>query len=461
MKYKILIVDDEEAARFGIRKALTGRDNILLEAGTLQAARVLLGAEKPDVLLLDVNLPDGSGMDLLSEITALSEAPLVVVVTAYGSERMAIEAIKRGAYDYLSKPFEIDDLRLVVKNATGTIELRRENLRLRQRVEEAEGLGELIGQSAPIKRTFDLIQKVSATDVTVLILGESGTGKELVARELHRRSPRAGNPFVATNCAAMPETLVESELFGYERGAFTGAASQRKGKFELAQGGTLFLDEVGDMSLATQAKVLRALEERVIERLGGNKTISTDVRILAATNKDLPAEIKDGNFREDLYYRLCVVCIQLPPLRERGSDVVLLAEHFCRRFAAIHGHPETELTPAAKARLAGYFWPGNVRELKNVIERAVVLSAGGPLDVRDLPESLAAVAPQAHGTAEFSRFLEMKYLEARGVFDREYFTAFLEACGGNLSRAAEAMGLHRQTLQYRLKQLGIRKKWTD
>jgi DNA-binding NtrC family response regulator len=461
MKYKILIVDDEDAARFGIRKALTGRDNILLEAGNLLTARALLDLEKPDVLLLDVNLPDGSGLDLLSQIAAQGESPLVVVITAYGSERMAIEAIKHGAYDYLSKPFEIEDLRLVVKNATQTVELRRENLRLRQRVEEAEGLGELIGQSAPIRKVFDLIEKVAATDVTVLIQGESGTGKELVARELHRRSLRTSGPFVATNCAAMPETLVESELFGYERGAFTGAVSQRKGKFELAQGGTLFLDEVGDMSLATQAKVLRALEERVIERLGGSKPVATDTRILAATNKDIAAEIKSANFREDLYYRLCVVCINLPPLRERGSDVVVLAEHFCRRFARLHGHPGAELTPAAQAKLAGYSWPGNVRELKNVIERAVVLSAGGPLEVKDLPEGVTSAAPQIKGKSEFSHFLELRYLEARARFDHEYFSAFLESCGGNLSRAAEAMGLHRQTLQYRLKQLGIRRKWID
>jgi transcriptional regulator with GAF, ATPase, and Fis domain len=261
----------------------------------------------------------------------------------------------------------------------------------------------------------------------------------------------------------MPETLIESELFGHEKGAFTGASVQRKGKFEAANGGSLFLDEIGDMSPSTQSKVLRALEERVFERLGGNKSIATDVRILSATHRDLQSEIRAGNFREDLYYRLCVVNLRVPPLRERDQDILLLAEHFSQRFSARHERRrDFEITAEAQFRLLEYAWPGNVRELKNVIERAVVLASEGPLDVKDLPEVLRQTTPIASRlSGDSSRFVGMKYVEAKSAFEREYFTAYLDAAGGNLTRAAEAMGVHRQTLQYRLRQLGIRKRWTD
>src|ERR1043165_2746580 len=374
---RLLIVDEEEAARYGMRRALEAFGGEIAEAASAEAARTLMREREFDLLLLDVNLPGISGLEFLNQIQTESEAnkteaPLVVIITAHGSERLAVQAVKSGAHDYLAKPFELDDLRLVVKNALETNRLRRENRSLRRRIEiEASQRGALLGNSDAMQRVRAMIDKVADTDATVLVRGESGTGKELVARELHERSStRSTGAFVAVNCAALPHELIESELFGHEKGAFTGAAARRKGKFEQANGGTLFLDEIGDMSANVQAKLLRALEERRIERLGGNEAIAVDVRIVSATHRPLEQEISNGNFRADLFYRLRVVTVDIPALRERREDIPLLAETFVRLAADRYDLPERGLSQSTLKRLLEYSWPGNVRELRNTIDRA-------------------------------------------------------------------------------------------
>src|ERR1044071_7950406 len=391
-----MIVDDEEAARYGMRRALSTLGYNITEAGSAEAARALLKQTEPDLLLLDVNLPGMSGLDFLRELKSSNgNGPLVIIITAHGSERMAVEAVKAGAHDYLSKPFYLDDIPLVVKNDAETVQLRRENYSLRRRIEvERSQRGALIGNSEAMQKVRALIDKVAETDATVLVRGESGTGKELVARELHERnSVRRNASFVAVNCAALPSELIESELFGHEKGAFTGAAARREGKFEQADGGTLFLDEIGDMSSNVQAKLLRALEERRIERLGANESIPVDVRIVSATHRPLEQEITNGNFRADLFYRLRVVTIDIPPLRERREDIPQLAEQFTRAAAERYGLPSRQIAAGALRKLVDYDWPGNVRELKNAIDRAVIMAEGDEITPRDLPDEITAGMP--------------------------------------------------------------------
>ena len=467
-KLRLLIVDDEEASRYGIRRALTTFGYNVTEADSAEAARILIRQQQPDLMLLDVNLPGMSGLDFLREMKdANGSGPLVIIITAHGSERMAVEAVKSGAYDYLSKPFEVDDLRLVVKNAAETIELRRENLSLRRRIEvERSQRGSLIGNSEGMQRVRAMIEKVAETDATVLVRGESGTGKELVAREVHERnSERSNGPFVAVNCAALPAELIESELFGHEKGAFTGAAARRQGKFEQANGGTLFLDEIGDMSANVQAKLLRALEERRIERLGGNESIPVDVRIVSATHRPLEQEIEKGNFRADLFYRLRVVTIDIPPLRERREDIPQLAENFTRAAAERYGLPLRQVGQTALRRLVDYGWPGNVRELKNTIERAAIMAEGSELRAEDLPEE---IIPSSHKsiTADASSNdgglavpFTADFREDRREFERRYISRCLEHTQGNVTRAAEILGMHRQSLQHKLRQLGLGRRY--
>src|SRR5260221_5867540 len=399
---RLLVVDDEEAARYGIRRALEAFGHEIAEAESAEAARALMHDRKFDLLLLDVNLPGISGLEFLSELQTESsanktEAPLVIIITAHGSERLAVQAVKSGAYDYISKPFELDDLRLVVKNPFETIQPRRENRSLRRRIEiESSQRGALLGNSAAMHTVRAMIEKVADTDATVLVRGESGTGKEIVARERHdRSSSRSSGAFVAVNCAGVTTDLIESELVGHEKGAFTGAAARRRGKFEQANGGTLFLDEIGDMSANVEAKLLRALEERRIERLGGDESIPVDVRIVSATHRALEEETADGNCRADLFYRLQVVTIDIPPLRERREDIPLLAEAFARQAAERHRLPERPIGREALKQLLGYDWPGNVRELRNAIERAAIMSEGAELDALDLSEAPAERTPIA------------------------------------------------------------------
>ena len=466
----LLIVDDEEAARYGMRRALSTLGYNISEAGSAEAARALIKQQVPDLILLDVNLPGMSGLDFLRELQgANGNGPLVVIITAHGSERMAVEAVKGGAYDYLAKPFELDDLRLVIKNAAETIELRRENYSLRRRIEvERSQRGALIGNSEAMQRVRAMIEKVAETDATVLVRGESGTGKELVARELHERNMvRRNGAFVAVNCAALPSELIESELFGHEKGAFTGAAARRQGKFEQADGGTLFLDEIGDMSANVQAKLLRALEERRIERLGSNDSIPVDVRIVSATHRPLEQEITAGSFRADLFYRLRVLTIDIAPLRERREDIPILAETFLRNAAERYELPQRTMAQAALRRLVEYNWPGNIRELKNTIDRAVIMAEGDEVSVRDLPEEITAglSGQQADGNEAESGGLRVPFTadfrEDRREFERRYITRCLEHTQGNVTRAAEILGMHRQSLQHKLRQLGLGRRYVS
>ncbi len=471
-RWRVLVVDDEEAARYGMRRALGGYGYEVEEAGSVEEARTAVAARRPDLMLLDVNLPGTSGLEYLRELAGEGErAPLVVMVTAYGSERVAVEAIKAGAYDYLSKPFEIDDLRLVVKNALETVGLRRENRSLRQRIElEGAQRGALIGNSEAMMRVRSMIEKVAETDATVLVRGESGTGKELVARELHERSShRRRGSFVAVNCAALPSELIESELFGHEKGAFTGAAGRRRGKFEQADGGTLFLDEIGDMSANVQAKLLRALEERRIERLGGSDSIPVDVRIVSATHRPLEQDIERGSFRADLFYRLQVVTIEIPALRDRREDIPNLAETFARQAAERYGLAPRTLAPSALRRLVEYHWPGNVRELRNAVERSMILAEGGEVTSKDLPDEIggpgrtqkesAAPPAAAFEPGALAVPFTSDFREDRREFERRYIARCLEETGGNVTRAAAILGMHRQSLQHKLRELGLARRY--
>lgn len=455
---KILIVDDEETARYGMRRTLDVKGRVF-EAATLTAARRICAEEKPDLVLLDLNLGGENGFELLTELQSCEPVPKVVIITAHGSEKIAVEAMKHGAFDYLAKPFDIDELRLIVRNAARQIELQQENEALKMELAAVSSRGNLLGISQAMQEVFGLIDKVAETDVTVLLLGESGVGKELVARELHRRSARAKEPFITVNCAAIPENLMESELFGHEKGAFTGALQRRIGKFEQAQKGTLFLDEIGDMALETQAKILRALENRTIERLGGSQTIEVDVRIVSATNRDLREMVKQGKSREDLYYRLEVVQIEIPPLRERKEDIPLLESHFRKLFAARHRRDIPNITPAALSRLMQFPFPGNVRQLRNLVERLVVLNSTGTIEESDLPEEIRFYYPeQGDDTSDISMgaFLAMDFRTAREAFEIRYLLAKLAEHHHNISRTARAIGMHRQSLQQKMKDLGLR-----
>ena len=471
---RLLIVDDEEAARYGMRRALSSYGYDITEAGSVEEARALMRQKPPDLLMLDVNLPGASGLEFLRELQSeeTEEPPLVIIITAHGSERMAVEAVKSGAYDYLSKPFELDDLRLVVKNAFENVRLRRENRSLKERIEiESSGRGALIGDSEAMQRVRSMIEKVAETDATILVRGESGTGKELVAREIHERSSsRRSGAFVAVNCAALPSELIESELFGHEKGAFTGAAARRRGKFEQADGGTLFLDEIGDMSPNVQAKLLRALEERRIERLGGVESIPVDVRIVSATHRPLEQEIAAGNFRADLFYRLRVVTIEIAPLRERREDIPTLAQKFAQQASERYGLPARPLAQSALRSLVEYDWPGNVRELRNTIERATILAEGDELTANDLPDEIEAANGNkarlsSSSTEEDESLLSVpftaEFRSDRKEFERRYIARCLEHSGGNVTRAAVILGMHRQSLQHKLRELGLARRYVS
>jgi len=475
----ILIVDDEPAARYGLRRALEAKYRIA-EADSAETARVALNAEAPDLMLLDVVLPGQSGLDFLRWMREQGSELPVLMVSALDTAKTAVEALQLGAADYLVKGFELEELRQRVANLLKLATLEKENDSLRRRMATEGQFGQMIGRTAEMRRAFEMADRVAPADSTVLILGESGTGKDLMAQEIHARSPRAGKAYVAVNCAALPETLIESELFGFERGAFTGAAQQKKGKFELASGGTLFLDEIGDMNPVTQAKVLRALENRTIERLGGTQPIPVDVRVISATHRNLAAEIRAGKFREDLFYRLRVVTIELPSLRAHKADIPVLAEAFLQmhtarlrggvgagatggKGAAAGGaspSPTKQVTREAMAALEKYDWPGNVRELKNALERSLVLCRGEEIGVEDLPLEVvngeAAPHKNSSGVSE-NGFSEKDFREAKRKFEVAYLTKQLADHRWNVSRTAATIGLHRQSLQEKLRELGIRR----
>jgi DNA-binding NtrC family response regulator len=454
----ILIVDDEPAARYGLKRALEGRYRVL-EADSSAAARSIMTSDPPDLLLLDVVMPGEDGLALLKWLRGEGHALPVLMVSALDTAKPAVEALQYGAADYLVKGFELEELRTRVANLLKLATLERENDTLRLRLATEGQFGQMIGRSAAMRRAFEMADRVASADSTVLILGESGTGKDLLAQEIHARSPRNGKTYVAVNCAALPETLIESELFGYERGAFTGAAQQKKGRFEQAHGGTLFLDEIGDMNPVTQSKVLRALENRTIERLGGTQSIAVDVRVISATHRNLSLAIRDGKFREDLFYRLRVVTIELPSLRAHKEDIAALAEAFLQIHGGRLGRVG-RLTKEALATLERYDWPGNVRELKNAIERAMVLCRGEEVGVNDLPEEVVKGTPMLPKSGEDGADLglsERDFRDAKRKFEIAYLRRQLVANRWNISRTAATIGLHRQSLQERLRELGIRR----
>ena len=445
----VLVVDDERNTREGLGRALRGDYEVVL-AESAAAALEALERQTVDVMLSDVRMPGGDGLTLLREARARHPATICILLTAYGSVETAVEAMKLGAQDFLTKPVNLDQLDLVLARALRARDLERENRELHKRLDARYGLENIIGSSPAMERLFDVIRQAAPTQATVLIQGASGTGKELVAQAIHHLSPRANGPFVAVHCAALAPTLLESELFGHEKGAFTGAIARRKGRFEMAGGGTLFLDEIGEIDASVQIKLLRVLETRQFERVGGDETLTADVRFVAATNRDLAAEVRAGRFREDLYYRLDVVGVRMPTLAERASDIPMLCDHFVKEFAPRNGRTVTGIEPAAMALLQAYPWPGNVRELRNTIEKMVVLSRGELLTVQDVPANVRDGAETAARTSP-----EPVPTESLAQAEKRKILAALDAAGGNRSRAADALGISRRTLHRKLAAWGV------
>jgi DNA-binding NtrC family response regulator len=441
----LLIVDDEKPTREGLRAALEGHYDVWV-AEDAKAAMTLLEQENFQVLLTDFRLPQEDGMKLILRAKSLSHPPVCLLMTAYGSEELAVEAMKQGADDYIAKGrLQIDELELRISRALRNQSLEVENAALRQQISAKFGLENAVAESPAMKEVADMVRQVAPTRASVLLLGESGTGKELMARAIHRLSPRASHPMVAVHCAALSPTLLESELFGHEKGAFTGAHEKRIGRFEQAQGGTLFLDEIGEIDGTVQVKLLRFLGERTFERVGSNKTLSADVRLIAATNKNLQEEVRGGKFREDLYFRLRVVEITLPPLRQRAEDLPLLAKTFLREFASENNKNVNDFTPDALEALMNYAWPGNVRELRTAVEHAVVLSRGDRIGLRDLPAGVRA-AGAAGGTARLLTQPDLTVAEA----EKQLIVRALKEGDGSRTLAAQKLGMSRRTLHRKL-----------
>ncbi len=448
----LLIVDDEKPTRDGLRAALEDRYDVYL-AEDAKAAMELLEREHFDVLLTDFRLPNEDGMKLIARAKSLPKPPICILMTAYGSEELAVDAMKRGADDYIAKGrLQIDELEMRIARALRQQNLEAENVSLRQQLEAKFGMDNIIGQSPAMQEVFEIVQQVAPTRASVLLEGESGTGKELVARAIHQLSPRVKQPMVSVHCAALSPTLLESELFGHEKGAFTGAHERRIGRFELAQGGTLFLDEIGEIDASIQIKLLRFLGERTFERVGSNKTLTADVRLITATNKNLDELVKAGTFREDLFFRLRVVEIVLPPLRERLGDIPLLAQSSLREFAREDNKPVADFTADAMEMLMNYSWPGNVRELRTAIEHAVVLCRGEKISARDLP---AAVRAGAAATGDDpQRMLARNDLTVKEA-EKQLIIRALKETKGNRTLAAQKIGISRRTLHRKLHTYGL------
>jgi DNA-binding NtrC family response regulator len=443
---RILIVDDEANARAALSEIL--RDDGYATETAADGFKALGKLEEfvPDVILTDLKMPGLDGIAFMEKAKAAAPGAVFVVMTAFGTIQSAVQAVKKGAENYLTKPLDFEALAAVIERAMEKARLLQETRQLRDRLRERNAFGHIVTNDAKMQEILGLVGQVGPSKASVLITGESGTGKELIAEAIHAASPRAGKPFVRLHCAALAEGLLESELFGHERGAFTGAVTRREGRFKQADGGTLFLDEIGEIPGGTQVKLLRFLQERAFERVGGNETLKVDVRVIAATNRDLKAEIAKGAFREDLYYRLNVVAVELPPLRDRRGDVPALASFFLRRYAAENGRTIEGFSDDAIARLGGYGWPGNVRELENVIERAVVLCNEPRIEVKHLPATLVPVAeregpPPVPGST-------IQDLEKYAILKT------LEACGGSTSKAAMILGVSTRKIQYKLHEYG-------
>jgi DNA-binding NtrC family response regulator len=441
-------VDDEKPTREGLRAALEDRYDVYV-ADDAATAMELLEKEHFAVLLTDFRLPKEDGMKLIARAKSLSRPPVCILMTAYGSEEVAVEAMKRGADDYIAKGrLQIDELEMRIARALRHQNLEAENQNLHQQLQQKFSIANVIGESPVMQEVFEIVQQVAPTRATVLVLGESGTGKEMIAKAIHQLSPRARQPLVTVHCAALSATLLESELFGHEKGAFTGAHERRIGRFEQAQGGTLFLDEIGEIDATIQIKLLRFLGERTFERVGSNKTLNADVRLVAATNKNLEELVKAGTFREDLYFRLKVVELNLPPLRARVVDIPLLAQSFLREFASENGKNVNEFTPEALEALMAYGWPGNVRELRTAVEHAVVLCRGEKISLRDLPANVrvkvAVAAPETAGMVIAQNDLTVQEAE------KQLIISALKDAGGNRTLAAKKLGISRRTLHRKL-----------
>ncbi|BCS89167.1 sigma-54-dependent transcriptional regulator [Pseudodesulfovibrio sediminis] len=464
MSGKILIIDDEESIRFSLRGILEDEGLDVAEAESGEQGLELIGTDIPDMIFLDIWLPGMDGLEVLENVTRDYEGLPVIMISGHGTIETAVQALKKGAFDFIEKPLSLEKVVVSSRNALEFSRLRQENQALKTRITSEQPVS-LTGQSAAIQELKDVIARVAPTDAWVLITGENGTGKEIVARSIHHLSGRADKPLVAVNCAAIPEELIESELFGHEKGAFTGAEKAQEGKFELADGGILFLDEIGDMSLKTQAKILRILQEQAFEHVGGRKTITVDVRVIAATNKDLTEEIKAGNFREDLYYRLKVFPLELPPLRTRTDDILLLITDFMNSLVKQHGFKPISFGQDAIRALTAYPWPGNVRELKNFVERMFIMYAGEAVSADRLPpefkkaieEQPAVVAPHTPETSMDDLIAggpdDLK--QARADFEARFLEAKLKEFEGNISQLAKAIGLERSSLYRKLKTYNI------
>ncbi len=438
----LLVVDDEPIVRRSLSEWFREDGHAVDAAEDAEAALRLAGEKAYDVAFVDLRMPGMDGLELQRRLTAAQPGLLIVIMTAYGSVESAVEALKAGAYDYLTKPFDPDEVSHLVRRALEHRSLSAENLRLKERLETATAPSPIIGNSPAMRRVLEMIASVSPTDSTVLIQGASGTGKELVARAIHANSARRYGPLVIVNCGALAEGILESELFGHEKGAFTGAHERRAGKFELADGGSIFLDEIGAVSQRVQVDLLRVLEDKVVTRVGGQSSVAVDFRVLAATNQDLEAMVHRGEFREDLYWRINVFTIEIPPLSERPEDALLLAQHFLERFARAMHRPALRLSPAAAEAIRSYAWPGNVRELQNAIERAVVLGTPPAVEVADLPLRLAR-SPVGPGPLSLAEV------------ERAHVLAVVERCEWNLSRAARLLQIDRGTLYNKLDRYGV------
>src|SRR5881296_4071127 len=440
----LLIADDDPGLRQSLERTLTREGYRVILASDGNAALERLQAGGVDLVLTDLKMPGLSGIELLRAVKAIASEVDVILLTAFGTVEEAVKAMKEGAYDFLTKPFQRAQLLRLIRQALERRDLIQQNRALQQRLDDLLQQGAVIGSSPAFRRMMTLLEQVAGSSATVLVQGESGTGKELVARTIHARSARSRGPFVAVNCAALPETLLESELFGYEKGAFTGAAGRKEGRFELANGGTLFLDEVADLSLVTQPKILRVLQEGEFERLGGTRTIQVDVRIVAATNQDLAEMVKEKRFREDLYYRLNVITVRVPPLRERHEDIRLLAQHYLRVYAAKNGRKLEGFSSEALERLESYAWPGNVRELENLIERTVLLARKDRIDAEDLPEEVAGVKRPPRDA-----ILELVGTPLTEI-EQRLLDETLRITGGNKTQAAKLLGIDVRTVARKL-----------
>jgi DNA-binding NtrC family response regulator len=453
---KLLVVDDDSLIRRSLGEMLRREGYAVVEAAGGAEALKLAGTAAPNLVITDFNMPEIDGLQLLRELRAKKPDLPVILVTGYGTVEQAVEAMKNGAYDYVSKPILDEEMKLVVRRALEDRTLREENTDLKKRLDLRYGYDAIVGRDYKMQRIYDTIESVAATKATVLITGESGTGKTLIARALHHNSPRRDEPFVEVNCGGLPETLLESELFGYKRGAFTGANADKQGKFAAAEKGTIFLDEIHNSSPLLQMKLLRVLQDKEFEPVGGNETIQADVRVVLATNLDLAKEVEKGNFRRDLYYRVNVVSVHMPPIRERVSDVPLLAEHFLRRFAKENGKDIQGIDEATIELFARYPWPGNVRELENCIERAVVLTRNKTLTVEDLPPQMRQEAQEAPARQSDEVVALKSWLEDP---ERRYIEHALRMKNGNRQETAKALDINRTTLFNKMRKYGLLEKY--